>query len=64
MSVSLNVINLETDAVELNRYGKVSITNPDQFFEDWVDDWCSGRGELTGASDSSVDLEVIEDEDE
>ena len=64
MSVSLNVIDLETDAVEVNEHGRVFITNPDKFFEDWVDEWCRGNGELSGASSGTVELDVEEEEDE
>lgn len=60
MSVSMNVIGMETDAVEVNRFGKLVITDPEQFFADWVDQWNSGNGELMGASEIDVDLETAE----
>ena len=61
MSVSMNVIGLETDAVEVNEYGRFIITDPDQFFLDWSNDWEQGIGELLGASDESIDLYVDEE---
>ena len=64
MSLSLNVIGLETDAVEKDEYDNVIITDPDQFFLDWSNDWEQGIGELLGASDEDVDLEAVEDEDD
>ena len=64
ISLSLNVIGLETDAVEKDDYGNVIITDPDQFFIDWSDDWEKGIGELLGASDEDVDLEAVEDDEE
>ena len=64
ISLSLNVIGLETDAVEKDDYSNVIITDPDQFFIDWSDDWEKGIGELLGASDEDVDLEAVEDDEE
>ncbi len=69
MSVTLNVIDLHTDAVEVDEYGRVRITNPDRFFVDWSEDWDQGIGELLGASDESVNLDAddaddADDEDE
>ena len=64
ISLSLNVIGLETDAVEIDEYGNVIITDPDQFFLDWSDDWEQGIGELLGATDEDVDLEAVEEEDD
>jgi type IV secretory pathway TrbF-like protein len=64
MSISMNVIGLETDAVKIDRYGRVVITDPDQFFLDWSDEWERGNGELSGASDITVELDAIEDEEE
>lgn len=60
MSITMNVIGLETEAVEVDEHGNVTITDPDQFFMDWVDEWNAGNGELLGASDNSGELEVIE----
>lgn len=62
MSITMNVIGLETDAVEVNRYGRVAIIDPDQFFMDWCDEWENGNGELSGASDLTVELEACDDE--
>ena len=62
MSISMNVIRLETDAVEVGRFGDLVITDPDRFFMDWVDDWNVGNGELMGASDECVDLEEHDDD--
>jgi len=64
MSISMNVIDLETDAVEIDSYGKLRINNPDQFFIDWVDAWSGGMGELLGASDEDVDIEKVEEDEE
>lgn len=64
ISLSLNVIGLETDAVEIDEYGNVTIDDPDQFFIDWSNDWEQGIGELLGATDEDVDLEAVEDEDD
>lgn len=62
--LSLNVIGLETDAVEKDEYDNVIITDPDQFFLDWSNDWEQGIGELLGTTDEDVDLEAVEDEDD
>jgi hypothetical protein len=64
ISLSLNVIGLETDAVEKDDCGDVIITDPDQFFIDWSNDWEKGIGELLGASDEDVSLEAEEDEED
>ena len=64
ISLSLNVIGLETDAVEKDDYGDVIITDPDQFFIDWSNDWERGIGELLGATDEDVDLEAAKDDEE
>ena len=58
MKVSLHAIDLITDAVELDNYNKAVITNPEQFFMDWVEAWDSGEGELLGATDENKNLEV------
>ena len=63
ISLRLNVINLETDAVEVDKYGDVIITDPDEFFVDWSNDWEKGIGELLGATDEDVSLEAVEDDD-
>lgn len=60
MSITISVIGLKTDAVEIDRHGHVAITDPDQFFMDWDDEWNVGNGELLGASDMSVDLDGME----
>lgn len=62
--LSLNVCDLETDAVDVSEYGNVKITDPDEFFNDWIDAWNGGIGELMGVQDESAELEVEEDEDE
>ena len=64
ISLSLNVIGLETDAVEKDEYDNVIITDPDQFFLDWSNDWEKGIGELLGASDEDVSLEAVDDDEE
>lgn len=64
MSINMNVIGLETDAVTIDSYGEVIITDPDQFLIDWFDEWNVGNGELLGASDESVYLETYREEDE
>ncbi len=58
MNITMNVIDLDTDAVEVNGNGQAIITDPDQFFMDWVDEWTAGVGELLGASDNGDELEV------
>ena len=63
MSIAMNVIGLETDAVYVDEYGDVRINNPDQFFDDWVMGWIEGQGELLGADDEKAEL-VGEDADE
>lgn len=60
MSITMNVIGLETESVEADECGNVTITDPDQFFMDWVDEWNAGNGELLGASDNNGELEVTE----
>jgi hypothetical protein len=64
ISLSLNVIALETDAVEVDEYGRVVINDPETFFVDWSDEWEKGTGELLGASDHEVDLEVVDEDEE
>lgn len=64
ISLSLNVYDLETDAVYIDSYGNVKISDPNAFFVDWSDGWENGTGELLGASDQSVDLEVEPDEED
>ena len=61
MSVSLNVVDLETDSVEIDKYGRPIVIDPEQFFADWVDEWCKGNGELYGASDMYIELDVEEE---
>jgi len=62
INLSLNVIDLETDAVEIDKHGNVVINDPETFFVDWSNEWEKGTGELLGASDHDVDLEVVENE--
>ena len=63
ISLSLNVFDLETDAVCTDKYGNVTISDPDQFFMDWCDSWENGIGELLGASDNDVDLTYEEEQE-
>lgn len=63
ISLSLNVYDLETDAVYVDEWGTVRISDPDRFFMDWSDKWEEGTGELLGASDESVQLEIEEDDE-
>ena len=58
MKVSLHAIDLITDAVELDSYNNIVITNPEQFFMDWAEAWDGGEGELLGATDENKNLEV------
>ena len=60
LSISMNVIGMETDAVKVNKFGNIVITDPEQFFADWIDQWNAGNGELMGASELDVDLETAE----
>ena len=64
MHLTLNVYDLETEAVEKEESGRVRITDSDQFFLDWADAWNGGTGELLGASEESADLERDDDYDE
>ena len=64
ISLSLNVYDLETDAVYIDRYGNVKISDDDQFFVDWSDLWETGTGELMGASTISCELEAEPEDDE
>lgn len=64
MSISMNVIDLETESCELDKWGHVIITDPDKFFMDWVDAWTVGQGELSGSSDEEVRLRDITDYEE
>lgn len=64
MNLSLNVYDLETDAVYKDDYGNIKISDPDQFFMDWSECWENGVGELLGASDASVYLEEEPCDDE
>lgn len=59
MSITMNVIGLETDAAEVSDYGKVNIVDDDQFFMDWVDAWSNGEGELLGASIEHAEIEEV-----
>lgn len=58
MKVSLHAIDLITDAVELDSYNNIVITNPEQFFMDWAEAWDGGDGELLGATDENKNLEI------
>ena len=62
MHLTLNVYDLETEAVEQEESGRIRITDPDQFFLDWDNAWNEGTGELLGASEESAELEREEDE--
>lgn len=62
MHISLNVYDLETDAVYVDRNGNVQISDDDQFLADWTDHWNRGIGELTGASTTSAELESEEED--
>ncbi len=64
MELRLNVYDLETDAVYVDEWGAVRISDPDAFFIDWSDNWENGIGELLGASDEDVDLRIEENEEE
>lgn len=64
MNINMNVNDLETDAVGVDRYGELSINDPEQFFMDWVDAWNTGIGELLGASDENADIEKVEEDEE
>lgn len=66
ISLSLNVYDLETDAVYVDGYGNVRISNDEQFFSDWCDNWVNGIGELSGASVEQEDLdgESCDDDEE
>lgn len=59
MTISLNVWDLETDAVEINEYNKITITNPDKFFMDWIEAWDDGCGEMLGAFNETEDLDEV-----
>lgn len=61
IQLSLNVYDLETDAVEVKN-GTVKIVDDDQFFMDWCDQWEKGIGELLGASVEFADLKEEGDE--
>lgn len=68
MSIVLNVCGLQTDAVEVDKWGDVKITDPDKFFIDWAEAWADGEGELGGASVEyrnygACDLEAEEADD-
>ena len=68
MSITLNVCGLETDAVEVDKWGEVTITDTDKFFIDWAEAWADGEGELSGASVEyrnygACDLETEEADD-
>ena len=62
MSIGMNVVDLETYSVEVNKHGEISIFSPEQFFMDWVDEWNMGNGELLGAVDEDKNLSVEESE--
>ena len=56
MKIKINVYDLETKAIEIDRYGKLRITDPVQFFIDWIDAWDAGVGELLGATENKAEL--------
>lgn len=57
ISLTLNVYDLETDAVYVDRYGQLKIDDSDQFFMDWCENWERGIGELSGSSVEECELE-------
>lgn len=64
ISLTLDVYDLETDAVYEDQYGKIRVSDGDQFFLDWIDGWERGTGELLGTSVQSDDLELEEEDAE
>ena len=64
ISLRLNVYDLETDAVYINKYGDVMVSDGDQFFLDWSEGWEQGIGELLGTSVEYEGLEAKDTEDE
>lgn len=60
MKVYLHVINLKTDSVSVDEYGNIFIEDPDKFFDDWIEEWNAGEGELLGVCDERVNLEKEE----
>lgn len=64
LTVYMNVINLETDAVKVDEYDDVVIEDTDQFFDDWVTGWLGGLGELLGTTEDVVDLCILSDDEE
>ena len=64
ISLSLNVYDLETDAVWIDSNGRVRTCGGEEFFSDWCDNWVIGIGELTGASVEAEDLELEDGEEE
>ena len=56
MMVSMHVIRLDTESVEVDEDGRIIIKNPDLFFEDWLADWQAGTGEMMGCNEEKVSL--------
>lgn len=63
LHISLNVYDLETEAVYTDAHGAIKVDDPDKFFEDWCDHWVKGIGELSGASVQYEDLESDDEDD-
>ena len=64
ISLSLNVCDLETDATYTDSNGSVRVSNAEQFFADWCENWVNGTGELLGASIESENLDAESEDDE
>lgn len=63
LTISLNVC-VDTEAVSENQYGEIKITDPDTFFNDWLEEWEDGTGELMGVSEEETDLSKCDDDEE
>lgn len=57
MSLTLNVYELETDSVSIDKHGNVKILDDEKFFEDWCNHWEHGIGELLRTSIEYEELE-------
>lgn len=60
----LNVYDLDTDSVSVDKYGQVRIEDEDKFFDDWVENWEQGIGELLGVAVHEQELTADKDEEE
>lgn len=60
----LNVYHLDTDSVSVDKYGQVRIEDEDKFFDDWLENWEQGVGELLGVAVHEQRLTADEEEDE